>query len=251
MDPDAEGVTDPGSTAPQPATGPVLACFAHPDDAEIAAGGTLARWCAEGLPVDLLVLTNGDRGSQDPEQDRADLARIRREETAAAASVIGFRSSQILEIHDGDLENTPEVREQVVRVLRRLRPEIVVTCDPTVTFFGSRYFNHADHRTAGIVALDSVFPGAGNPHYFPEQLADGLRPWDVPEVWLAWTTEPNHHHDITGHLDRKMEALARHASQVKGGMLGFFEEWLPKEAVEAGQQIGVEHAEAFRVLHLS
>jgi LmbE family N-acetylglucosaminyl deacetylase len=229
---------------------PALAVFAHPDDAEISAGGTLARWCDEGREVHLLVLTNGDRGSDDPARDRAELARTREVETGEAAKVLGLSGWSVLGVHDGELENTLEVRAQVARTVRQIRPGIVLTCDPTAWFFGGNYFNHADHRTAGATALDAVFPGAGNPHFFAEQLNDGLSVWSVPEVWLGWTTEPNHHQDITGFMDRKLRALAAHKSQVEGGMLGFFEKWLPAEAEESGKLIGVQHAESFRVLNL-
>jgi LmbE family N-acetylglucosaminyl deacetylase len=229
---------------------PALAVFAHPDDAEISAGGTLARWCDEGREVHLLVLTSGDRGSDDPARDRAELARTREVETGEAAKVLGLSGWHVLGVHDGELENTAEVRAQVVRTVRQIRPGIVLTCDPTAWFFGGNYFNHADHRTAGATALDSVFPGAGNPHFFAEQLSEGLSVWSVPEVWLGWTNEPNHHQDITGFMDRKLKALAAHKSQVEGGMLGFFEKWLPAEAEESGKVIGVQHAEAFRLLNL-
>jgi LmbE family N-acetylglucosaminyl deacetylase len=232
------------------AEGPVLAVFAHPDDAEIASGGTLARWASEGRPVHLLVLTNGDRGSQDPGQDRALLARVRSEETEAAGRVLGLGGSRILDVHDGELENTLTIRSQIVSEIRLLRPTVVLTCDPTAWFFGDRYFNHTDHRAAGATTLDAVFPAAGNPLFFSEQLGEDLRPWNVPEVWLSWTTEPNHHQDVTGFLEAKMAALAEHRSQVEGEMLGFFDQWLPLEAEEAGRKIGVKHAESFRVLRL-
>jgi LmbE family N-acetylglucosaminyl deacetylase len=231
-------------------TGPVVAVFAHPDDAEISAGGTLAKWVAQGRAVHLVVLTNGDRGSQDATLDRAELARTRAEETAAAAEYLGLASAVVFEIPDGDLRNTPEVQARVARIIREVRPAIVLSCDPTMWFMGNRYYNHSDHRTAGAVALEAVFPGAGNPHYFADQLAKGLEPWDVPEVWLGWTGEPNHYEDITGYLDAKLEALRHHKSQVEGDMLGFFEQWLPVEAQENGRKIGVEHAEAIRQLQL-
>jgi LmbE family N-acetylglucosaminyl deacetylase len=234
----------------QPERGPVLAAFAHPDDAEIACGGTLARWATEGRPVHLLALTNGDRGSQDPSQDRGELARIRRAETESAGKVLGLAGFRILDVHDGELENSQMIRAQIVSQIRLLRPTVVVTCDPSVWFFGDRYFNHADHRTAGATVLDSVFPAAGNPLFFSEQLAEALQAWNVPEVWLSWTTAPNHHQDVTGFLERKMAALAEHRSQVEGDMLGFFDQWLPQEAEEAGRKIGVKHAESFRVLRL-
>ncbi len=230
--------------------GPVLACFAHPDDAEIAAGATLAKWAAAGREVHLLVLTNGDRGSADPTADRAELARVREEETARAAGVLGLASWRILGIPDGELANTPEVRGEIARDIRRVRPRVVLTCDPTAWFFGDRYLNHPDHRAAGAAACDAVFPGAGNPHFFPEHLAEGLTAWEVAEVWLAWTLEPNHHEDVTGFLERKLAAVAAHRSQVEGDMLGFFQEWIPREAEEGGRRLGVRHAEAFRVMRL-
>lgn len=230
--------------------GPALAIFGHPDDAEIAAGGTLAKWGAAGREAHLLILTNGDRGSQDATRDRAELAAVRATESEVAGKVLGLASVRILPIHDGELENTAEVRVEVVRVIRELTPTTVLTCDPTAWFFEDRYYNHSDHRTAGLVALDSVFPGAGNPHFFSEHLAEGLRPHDVRDIWLGWTNEPNHREDITGFLRRKVDALAAHASQLAEG-IAYFEEELEKEAVQEGSAIGVEHAEAFRRLDLS
>jgi LmbE family N-acetylglucosaminyl deacetylase len=234
--------------SPEPG-GPVLAVFAHPDDAEISAGGTLSRWCDEGRSVHLLVLTNGDRGADKP-VDRAELAATRLVETRAAGEFIGLAGVRVLDTHDGELENTPDVRREIVREVRRLRPTVVLSCDPTAVFFGNRYYNHSDHRNAGACALDAVFPAAGNPLFFEELLDEGLEPWSVTSIWLGWTMEPNHHQDITGFLQRKVDALGKHESQVADGQIGFFEEWLPLEAVEAGKRIGVEHAESFRVLEL-
>lgn len=233
-----------------PRAGPVLAIFAHPDDAEICAGGALAKWAAAGREVHLLILTNGDRGSQDPAQDRAELATMRVRETEEAASVLGLASVRIGSVPDSELENTPEVREGVVRRIREVRAETVVACDPTAVFFGGRYYNHSDHRASGFVALDACYPGSGNPHFFPEQLAQGLETQDVFDLWLGWTNEPNHVEDISGQFATKMAALARHDSQLAEG-IRFYEEFLGKEAVEAGGKIGVEHAEEFRVLDLS
>jgi LmbE family N-acetylglucosaminyl deacetylase len=235
---------------PDPRTGPVLGVFAHPDDAEICAGGVLAKWAAAGREVHLLILTNGDRGSQDPARDRAELATTRLRETEEAAEVLGLASVQVGPVHDSELENTEEVRERVVRRIREVRAETVVSVDPTTVFFENRYYNHSDHRTAGFVALDASYPGSGNPHFFPEQLAEGLAVQDVFDIWLGWTHEPNHVEDITGYLTTKVDALAKHDSQLEEG-IRFFEEFLGKDAVEAGGKIGVEHAEEFRVLDLS
>ena len=234
----------------EPRTGPVLAVFAHPDDAEICAGGVLAKWAAAGREVHLTILTNGDRGSQDPDRDRAELAATRVRETEEAAAVLGLASVRVGSISDSELANTDPVREDVVRRIREVRAETVLTCDPTAVFFENRYYNHSDHRTAGFVALDASYPGSGNPHFFSEHLRDGLAVQDVYDLWLGWTNEPNHVEDVTGFHATKIEALAKHESQLTEG-IRFFEEMLGEEAVEAGKRIGVEHAEEFRVLDLS
>ena len=236
--------------APEPRTGPALGIFAHPDDAEIAAGGTMANWVAAGRDVHLIVLTNGDRGSQDAALDRAELARIRVRETDAAADVLGLASVRILDVHDGDLQNAVHVREQVVRRIREVRAETVVSVDPTAVFFQNNYYNHSDHRTAGWIALDSAFPGSGNPHFFPEHLGEGLGVQDVTDVWLGWTNEPNHTEDVTSSWKTKIRALAQHDSQLAEG-IRYFESFLVEEAEEAGQKIGVGRAEEFRRLDLS
>ena len=238
------------SEQPEARTGPALAVFAHPDDAEICAGGLLAAWAAAGREVHLLVLTNGDRGSSDPAVSRSDLAATRLAETEAAAAVMGLAGARVLSTHDGELQNTPAVREAVVRRIREVGAETVLSCDPTSVFFENRYYNHADHRMAGWVALDSVFPSSGNPHFFSEHLGEGLGVQEVLDIWLGWTNEPDRTVDITGRLQTKIDALAAHASQLDEG-IRFFEEFLTTDAVEAGATIGVEHAERFRVLDLS
>ena len=231
-------------------TGPVLAVFAHPDDAEIGAGGVLAAWAAAGREVHLLVLTNGDRGSSDPAVSRAELAATRLVETEAAAAIMGLAGVRVLSTHDGELENTAAVREAVVRRVREVRAETVVSCDPTAIFFENRYYNHSDHRMAGWVALDSAYPGSGNPHFFSEHLGEGLGVQEVTEVWLGWSNEPNRTIDITDHMQTKIDALAAHASQLAEG-IRFFEEFLTKDATEEGAKIGVAYAEPFRVIDLS
>ena len=235
---------------PEAGAGPVLGVFAHPDDAEIGAGGTMAKWASQGREVHLLILTNGNKGSQVVGQDPEELARLRSEETVAAGRALGIKEVRVLDTNDGELENTHGVRAAVARRIREIRPQVVLSCDPTTWFLGNRYLNHADHRAAGAIACDSVFPGAGNPQFFADQIAEGLEAWDVPQLWLSWSTEPNHHEDVTGFLRTKIDALAAHESQVQGDMLGFFEEWLPLDAAEAGKLIGVEHAESFRRLDL-
>ena len=210
----------------------------------------MANWVASGREVHLLVLTNGDRGSQDPQLDRAELAAVRARETQAAGEVLGLSSVRLLDVHDGDLANTADVREQVVRRIREVRAETVLSVDPTAVFFQNSYYNHSDHRTAGFVALDSAFPGSGNPHFFPEHLGEGLAVQEVTDVWLGWTNEPNHTEDVTATWRSKIDALARHESQLTEG-IRYFETFLLEEAEEAGKKIGVDRAEEFRRLDLT
>ena len=210
----------------------------------------MAKWASAGREVHLLILTNGDRGSTDPTASRAELAATRRGETEAAADVMGLASARVLSTHDGELENTSIIREAVTRRIREVRAETVVSCDPTAVFFENRYYNHSDHRTAGWIALDSCFPGSGNPHFFSEQLGEGLRTQDVFDVWLGWSNEPNRTEDVSGFFDAKVQALARHASQLTEG-IRFWDEAMRKEAEASGEKIGVELAEEFRVLDLS
>jgi LmbE family N-acetylglucosaminyl deacetylase len=234
-----------------PRTGPVLAVFAHPDDMEICAGGVLAGWAAAGREVHLLVLTNGDRGSDDPSLSRAALAETRLAETEAAAALLGFSSARVLSTHDGELQNTTSVREAVVRRVREVHAETVVSVDPTGVFFEDRYYNHSDHRTAGWIALDSSFPGAGNPHFFSEHLGEGLGVQNVYDIWLGWTNEPNRTEPIdAASFRKKVDALGLHASQISEG-IAYWDEALGKDAREAGAEIGTEFAERFRVLDLS
>jgi LmbE family N-acetylglucosaminyl deacetylase len=243
-----------------PRTGPVLGIFAHPDDAEICAGGVLAKWAAAGRNVHLLILTNGDRGSQDPSRDRAELATTRFRETEEAAELLGLASVRVGSIPDSELENSKEVREGVVRRIREIRAETVVTCDPTAVFFdipaadmkpARTVYNHSDHRVAGAIALDAVFPGAGNPHFFPEHLAEGLTVVDVYDVWLGWSDEPNHAEEIPGDaFDAKVAALGRHASQIDEG-IRVWDDWMRDEAKLAGERVGLSLAEEFRVVDLS
>ena len=227
--------------------GPALAVLAHPDDAEISSGATLAKWAAAGRAVHLLVLTNGNRGAEAPDTDRVALAATRAAETDRAGKVLGLAGTRVLETHDGELENVPHVRVEVVREIRRVRPEIVLSCDPTAWFFEDAYANHRDHRMAGEIAVDATFPAAGNALFFQDELA-GTTPWSVKELWLGWTNEPNHVEDVTGYVERKLDALAEHESQVGGDGIFFFRDWLPEAAVREGARIGVRAGESFRVL---
>ena len=228
----------------------VLAIYAHPDDPEISAGGTLARWAAAGASVWVLITTRGDKGApDDPNADRDALARRRVEETAAASELLGFAGHLHLDYPDGELPDDLDLRAAIVRQVRELRPEVLLCPDPTAVFFGDSYFNHRDHRVTGWAALDAVAPAAGNPHYFADQIEAGLAVHHVRAVYLSGTMEPNCWVDISTMLERKVDALFCHASQLtETGE--WFREFLRERAEEAGRAAGVRYAEGFRRLAL-
>lgn len=193
----------------------ILVVMAHPDDPEFAAGGTIAHWTQEGHEVIYCLATRGDKGSDDPTMHPERLAAIREAEQHAAAAILGVREVLFLNYLDGTLEPNLSLRRDIVRVIRRYRPEIVVTMDPQTLIRGDRYINHNDHRAIGLATLDAIFPAAGNPLYFPELLQEGLEPHRVREVYLATTEHANHWVDITDTFDRKLAALRCHASQIR------------------------------------
>jgi len=223
-----------------------LAVYAHPDDPEVSCGATLARWARAGTEVHVLVCTRGEKGSTDPATDGDDLARRRVDEMAAAGAVLGLAGREQLPIADGDLENTPALRAEIVAAIRRVRPDVVVCPDPTAVFFGSTYFNHSDHRATGWATLDAVSPAAGNPHYFPD--AGPAHP--VASVLLSGTLEPNLWVDAGASLDAKVEAVLCHRSQLpEAGE--WFGAVLRQRAEDSGRLAGVRFAEGFRRLSLA
>jgi LmbE family N-acetylglucosaminyl deacetylase len=236
-------------TAPDPAAAPrsALAVYAHPDDPEVSAGGTLARWAAEGADVWLLVTTRGDKGTSDPTVDPEALAVQRRAETEEAVGVLGLRGHRHLAHGDGDLGDDRALREEICRVVRELKPEVVLCPDPTAVFFGHSYFNHRDHRVTGWATLDAVAPAAGLPHYFADQLAAGLTVHHVRAVYLSGTLAPNCWVDISDHLERKIDAIFCHRSQLlETGEP--FRDFLRQRAEQDGAAAGLPYAEPFRRL---
>ena len=223
----------------------VLAVYAHPDDPEISCGATLARWTAAGSEVHVLVLTRGEKGSKDAAVDPEELADRRSGEMEEAGKVLGLAGRERLDVDDGDLTNSVEVRARIVAAVRRTRPEVVVCPDPTAVIFGDTYFNHSDHRTAGWAALDAVSPAAGNPHYFPT----AGPPHSVGVVLLSGTLQPNVWVDVTTSLETKIDALLCHTSQLDGSE-ELFRTVLRRRAEAEGRAAGVRYAEGFRRLTL-
>lgn len=223
-----------------------LAVYAHPDDADVACGGTLARWAAHGCEVHLVVCTDGGRGTTDPEVRPEELAVRRAAELARAASIVGLASHEVLGAADGELEERRGLREELVRHIRAIRPEVVFGHDPTAVFFGQDYFNHRDHRAAGWALLDALVPSAALPHYF----ADVGPPHQASLVLLSGTLEPDVWVDISETVDTKAAAVECHRSQFREVEEGWAGEAVRRRAEEEGRRAGARHAEGFRRLRL-
>jgi LmbE family N-acetylglucosaminyl deacetylase len=193
----------------------ILVILAHPDDPEFFCGAMIARWCSLGHEVRYCLLTTGQKGSQDPTKTTAKISEIRKFEQQRAADLLGVKSAQFFDYVDGELQPDIEMRKKIVRIVRQFRPQIVVTSDPQNFFPGENRINHADHRAAGQVVAEAVFPAAGNVHYFPELLYDeNLKPANIEELWISATSQPNLIVDMTDYFEKKMEAIFCHKSQI-------------------------------------
>ena len=235
-----------------------MAIFAHPDDAEFTVAGTIARWAKAGCEVTHVVITSGNAGTHDRRFTRETLARTREEEERAASRVLGVKNVVFLHHDDCALQPTLEVRRELVREIRRFRPEVVICGDPQAWFYNDTYLNHPDHRAAGVAALEAVFPAAEMELLWPEE---GL-PHKVQAVYVSSTFSPNTWIDITDTIDTKIEALKAHASQLEGwDPSGRIREWGRSEAGKSRGHANPagsgnpdlpppEYAEGFRVIRL-
>lgn len=191
----------------------VLVVLAHPDDPEFFCGGTVARWASEGREIHYCLMTRGDKGADAPGVDPTALAETREREQRSAAKVLGVHNVEFLDYEDGSLVADLETRKDVVRVIRIVRPDIVITCDPTNVF--GQFINHVDHRVTGQVTLDAVYPAARSALYFPDLYKkEGLEPHKVHELFIAGPVDPNWAIDVTDFMDLKQKALSEHRSQI-------------------------------------
>ena len=233
-----------------PAPKRAMSIHAHPDDQEFTVGGTLAKWARAGCEIVTVCITSGGAGSNKytpPEMTREALVAIREEEQRDAGRILGVKETIYLGYEDGMLEPSIPLRRELTRLIRRHRPEAVLTGDPTVRYYGTTYMNHPDHRAAADVALDAVFPSAGTRLIFPELLAEGLEPHEVRQVYIHGAERPDTYVDIAETLDVKVAALRAHKSQMG--------EWDPSEmitqwAAEQGRRRKLKAAESYRRMML-
>jgi len=218
----------------------VMVITPHPDDAEFGVAGTVARWVGEGKSVIYVVCTNGDKGTSDASIQPDELAKIREQEQLAAAKLLGVREVIFLRHADQTLEDTPEFRKELVRLIRIYKPETVVTADPY-----RRYTWHRDHRITGQVVLDAVFPYARDFHSYPELLKEGIHPHNVKEVLLWASEDPDYRSNITDTFDIKIAALRCHKSQIENNLPPDWEDQLRQWFRNMAEGEDFELAEAF------
>ena len=224
-----------------------MVIVAHPDDAEFLAAGTVALWTKGGTAVTFVIVTNGDKGSDDPDMTSERLVVVRRGEQERAAESLGVKRVLFLDYEDGMLEPTLELRRDLARVIRMHQPHTVVTFDPTSRFISENYPNHPDHRATGDATIDAVFPSARDRLTFPELLADGLEPHKVKELWLGPSICTNHWTDIESVIGQKIAALRHHESQLAELPL---EEFIPEMARAQAEKSPYTLAEGFRRVEL-
>ena len=212
----------------------------HPDDAEFGVAGTVVNWVREGKDVVYVVCTNGDKGTSDPDVNPSELARTREEEQLAAAELLGVREVVFLRYPDAGLEDTPEFRKELVRMIRKYRPNTVVTADPY-----RKYIWHRDHRIVGRVVMDAIFPYARDVHAYPDLHEQGFEPHRVREVLLWGSPDTNYHLDITDTFDIKLAALACHKSQINPDRFPEMEQRMRERYRLMSEGSGFELAEAF------
>jgi LmbE family N-acetylglucosaminyl deacetylase len=221
-------------------TAQVMVVTPHPDDAEFGVAGTVARWTGEGKDVIYVVCTNGDKGTSDTNMKPDELARIREQEQLAAAKLLGVKEVVFLRYSDQALEDTPEFRKEIVRLIRMYRPETVVTAAP---YRG--YIWHRDHRITSRVTLDAVFPYARDFLAYPDLLEEGLQPHKVKEILLWGAEDANYRSNITDTFDIKIAALRCHKSQISDNPSTGLEERMRERHKMLAQGEDYELAEAF------
>jgi len=224
---------------------------AHPDDPDFGEAGTAALWASQGHTVTYVIVTNGDKGSDDRDLSTADLVATRESEERAAAAVLGLAGVRFLGYEDGMVVPDLNLRRDLVRQIRDLKADVVMCSQPNEFFYGDEYINHPDHRAVATAALEAIFPASQNHRYFPELLAEGYEPYRVREVWIGMAGEQSDTFvDVTTVLHKKIAALRAHASQIPE--IDQFE-WLKEWMEDSGKRADppVQYAESYKVMRIN
>lgn len=225
----------------------ILAVCAHPDDLDFGCAASMARWANEGASCYYLILTDGSKGYEDHTLPDNELIEIRRKEQRAAGQILGLKDVFFFDFIDGELEINNQLRKQIVKVIRQIKPDAVITLDPTRVYdANSGFINHPDHRVAGQATLDAVFPFARNSRSFPDLMNEELEPHIVKDVFLINYTNfenLNFFVDVTETMDQKGKALKQHVSQHEDQQI--YQDFIYNRAEEVGKKAGFKYAEGF------
>lgn len=225
----------------------VLVVSAHPDDPDFGAGGSVARLADSGAQVTYVIVSDGRQGGEDPTQKDSELIAIRQREQRAAAKVLGVKNVEFLGYKDGHLSPDLKLRRDIVRMIRKHKPQLVITHVPGRVLDMPMGGSHPDHLAVGEATMAAVYPDSRNPRAFRSLLKEGLQPHEVKEVWIPFWTQGDYLVDITPTLDRKIEALKKHRSQVaKPGREWDFEKFMRKRSRDIGKKAGYQYAESFK-----
>ena len=228
----------------------VLVFTPHPDDGEIGQGGLMAKWASEGKEVVLCVVTNGAAGSNDPAVQRDDLIATRQREQREAAAILGVKEVVFLGYEDGAVEDSHELRRDMIREIRRHKPDVVIGPDPSMFYFDRFYVNHPDHRKVGEAFLAAVNPGAATVPLYRRELYDqGFGPHQLKACLLTFSMNADYFVDISPFIDTKIRAIRAHASQMGdfAELDGFVRGMAEAIAGQAGGEY--PYAEAFKALY--
>jgi LmbE family N-acetylglucosaminyl deacetylase len=224
----------------------ILGVAAHPDDLDFIASGTVAKWIKQGTIGYYLICTNGCKGSDDPKMTEAKLIKIRRREQIQAGRIIGLKDVFFLNHNDTELVDDLKLKKEIVYYIRKLKPEIVITTDPTFVYSPYGFINHTDHRAAGQAAIDAVFPLSRDRLTFPEHEKQGLMPHKVKTLYLPNFDNSREIIDISDTIDIKLKALAAHKSQIDSATV----KWVKERSGQIGKKLGYDFAESFIKLNL-
>ena len=192
----------------------VLVIMAHPDDPDFTCAGASIQMARQGIEVTYMLLTNGDKGNHNPEITRNQLIARRKIEQRAAADLCGVKQVLFMGEEDGFLRPTRAIRKRVTREIRRLRPDLIICPHPDRYLVGNGYINHPDHRNAGLVALEAIFPAADNPMFYPDMADEGYLPHKISQLYVSGHDEPNTEIDITADMELKVQAILCHKTQI-------------------------------------
>ena len=229
----------------------ILVVTAHPDDVDFGAAGTVAGWTRAGIEVTYAIVTNGDAGGSDPDVPRSAIPAIRQREQRAAAACVGVQDVRFLGYVDGELTVSHDLRRDISRVIRQVRPQRLL-CQSPERNWERLQGSHPDHLAAGEAAIQAVYPDSRNPFAHPSLLADeGLEAWTVPEVWVMASDRSEHYVDITDTFDAKIAALRAHVSQTAhvDTLEEFVRGWSARNAA-AGELPAGRLAETFMVVSI-